>query len=82
MKSDDKSKAETDWASASTSTNPAHASTQSIADMVKETAEQAIAQSDFVFDESSGLYFDKSSGLYYDSVRFRFPAFTNNPGTG
>lgn len=60
-----------------TSPKPGGNKTSSIADMVKETAEQALGiggedetqvQSGFVFDEKLGLYFDHSSGYYYDPV--------------
>lgn len=43
----------------------------SIADMVKETAEQTLGtelESGFQFDEKLGLYFDQNSGYYYDPV--------------
>uniref|UniRef100_A0A8C1IRJ9 Angiogenic factor with G patch and FHA domains 1 n=1 Tax=Cyprinus carpio TaxID=7962 RepID=A0A8C1IRJ9_CYPCA len=39
----------------------------SIADMLRATAEQALNQTNFVFDESSGMYYDHSTGFYYDS---------------
>lgn len=41
----------------------------SIADMLRATAEEALNQTNFVFDESSGMYYDHSTGFYYDSVR-------------
>lgn len=44
----------------------------SLADMVKEAAEQTLGTesgpSGFVFDDKLGLYFDQSSGYYYDPV--------------
>lgn len=40
----------------------------SIADMLRATAEEAMNQTNFVFDESSGMYYDHSTGFYYDSV--------------
>ncbi|XP_077989398.1 angiogenic factor with G patch and FHA domains 1-like [Glandiceps talaboti] len=39
----------------------------SIADTLKATAEAALTQSGFVYDETSGLYYDYSTGYYYDS---------------
>uniref|UniRef100_A0A673HG31 Angiogenic factor with G patch and FHA domains 1-like n=1 Tax=Sinocyclocheilus rhinocerous TaxID=307959 RepID=A0A673HG31_9TELE len=39
----------------------------SIADMLRTTAEEALNQTNFVFDESSGMYYDHSTGFYYDS---------------
>ncbi|XP_073790877.1 angiogenic factor with G patch and FHA domains 1 isoform X3 [Danio rerio] len=39
----------------------------SIADMLRATAEEAMNQTNFVFDESSGMYYDHSTGFYYDS---------------
>ncbi|XP_030625004.1 angiogenic factor with G patch and FHA domains 1 [Chanos chanos] len=39
----------------------------SIADMLRATAEAALNQTGFVFDENSGLYYDHTSGFYYDS---------------
>jgi len=44
-------------------------SAKSLTELVKETAEQTLATSGFVFDEKTGLYFDYSSGYYYDPVR-------------
>ncbi|XP_062271517.1 angiogenic factor with G patch and FHA domains 1 isoform X1 [Scomber scombrus] len=40
----------------------------SIADMLRATAEQAMTQTGFVFDETSGMYYDHSTGFYYDSA--------------
>ncbi|XP_053334582.1 angiogenic factor with G patch and FHA domains 1 isoform X2 [Clarias gariepinus] len=42
-------------------------SSSSIAAMLKATAEEAVTQTGFVFDESSGMYYDHSTGFYYDS---------------
>ncbi|XP_026875118.2 angiogenic factor with G patch and FHA domains 1 isoform X1 [Electrophorus electricus] len=39
----------------------------SIADMLRATAEEALTQTGFVFDESSGLYYDHATGFYYDT---------------
>ncbi|XP_023678695.1 angiogenic factor with G patch and FHA domains 1 isoform X3 [Paramormyrops kingsleyae] len=40
----------------------------SIADMIRATAEEAVSQTGFVFDETSGMYYDHSTGFYYDST--------------
>uniref|UniRef100_A0A1A7YJE6 Angiogenic factor with G patch and FHA domains 1 n=2 Tax=Iconisemion striatum TaxID=60296 RepID=A0A1A7YJE6_9TELE len=40
----------------------------SIADMLRATAEQAMTQTGFVFDETSGMYYDHSTSFYYDSA--------------
>lgn len=40
----------------------------SIADMLRATAEEALNQSGFVFDENSGMYYDHATGFYYDST--------------
>ena len=42
--------------------------TQSIADQLRTAAEQAVTQSDYVFDEASGLYYDHQTGYYYNPV--------------
>ncbi|XP_062868270.1 angiogenic factor with G patch and FHA domains 1 isoform X2 [Trichomycterus rosablanca] len=42
-------------------------SSLSIAGMLKATAEEALNQTGFVFDESSGMYYDYATGFYYDS---------------
>ncbi|XP_034095454.1 angiogenic factor with G patch and FHA domains 1 isoform X1 [Gymnodraco acuticeps] len=39
----------------------------SIADILRATAEEAMTQTGFVFDETHGLYYDHSTGFYYDS---------------
>ncbi|XP_076835947.1 angiogenic factor with G patch and FHA domains 1 [Brachyhypopomus gauderio] len=39
----------------------------SIADMLRATAEEALTQTGFVFDESSGMYYDHATGFYYDA---------------
>ncbi|XP_017543774.1 angiogenic factor with G patch and FHA domains 1 isoform X2 [Pygocentrus nattereri] len=39
----------------------------SIADMLRATAEEALTQTGFVFDENSGMYYDHATGFYYDS---------------
>ncbi|MBN3301608.1 AGGF1 factor, partial [Amia calva] len=40
----------------------------SIADILRATAEEAVSQTGFVFDEYSGMYYDHSTGFYYDST--------------
>ncbi|KAG7477020.1 hypothetical protein MATL_G00089050 [Megalops atlanticus] len=40
----------------------------SIAEMLRATAEEAVSQTGFVFDETSGMYYDHSTGFYYDST--------------
>ena len=40
----------------------------SIADSLKQAAEDAVQQSGYVYDEQSGLYYDYKSGYYYDPV--------------
>ncbi|KAG8456510.1 hypothetical protein GDO86_002333 [Hymenochirus boettgeri] len=39
----------------------------SLADSLRATAEAAVSQTGFVYDESTGMYFDHSTGFYYDS---------------
>lgn len=41
---------------------------QSIADQLRSAAEQAITQSDYVYDEASGMYYDHQTGYYYNPV--------------
>lgn len=41
---------------------------ESIAAMLRATAEQALIQTGFVFDETTGLYYDHNTHFYYDSV--------------
>ncbi|XP_055078021.1 angiogenic factor with G patch and FHA domains 1 isoform X2 [Periophthalmus magnuspinnatus] len=50
----------------------------SIADMLRSTAEQAMCQTGFVFDENTGMYYDHSTGFYYDSVNQLY--YDNNTG--
>ncbi|KAG7495259.1 angiogenic factor with G patch and FHA domains 1 isoform X2 [Solea senegalensis] len=40
----------------------------SIADILRATAEEAMTQTGFVFDENTGMYYDHSTGFYYDSA--------------
>ena len=44
----------------------------SVADMLKETAETAFADSGMAYDESSGLYYDWNSHMYYDPTTHLF----------
>ncbi|XP_041436451.1 angiogenic factor with G patch and FHA domains 1 isoform X2 [Xenopus laevis] len=39
----------------------------SLAESLRATAEAALTQTGFVYDESTGMYFDHSTGFYYDS---------------
>ncbi|CAL8121918.1 unnamed protein product [Orchesella dallaii] len=42
----------------------------SIADIVKQTAEQTLGtESGFLYDDKLGLYFDQASGYYYDPIK-------------
>ncbi|XP_021446369.1 angiogenic factor with G patch and FHA domains 1 isoform X2 [Oncorhynchus mykiss] len=50
----------------------------SIADMLRATAEQAMTQTGFVFDEATGMYYDHSTGFYYDSASQLY--YDNNTG--
>lgn len=50
----------------------------SIADLLRATAEQAMTQTGFIFDETTGLYYDHSTGFYYDSVSQLY--YDNNTG--
>ena len=43
------------------------ASGLSIADQVKAAAEEAVNQSGYTYDESTGLYYDSTTQLYYNS---------------
>ena len=42
----------------------------SIADSLKATAEAAMNQTGYVYDEQSGLYYDYNTGYYYNAVSF------------
>ena len=39
-----------------------------IAESLKQAAEEVVQQSGFVYDKTSGLYYDYNSGYYYDAV--------------
>lgn len=43
---------------------------KSLADDIREAAEQAMQSSGFVYEENSGLYYDYNSGYYYNAVSF------------
>ena len=52
---------------------------KSITEIAKETAEAVLsAQTDYTFDEASGLYYDRNSGYYYDPVRRKSKNFRQN----
>lgn len=58
------SSAERDWKPESPRPEDA-----SVADLVKEVAEEVLAQqTDYIYDEKTGLYYDQNSGYYYDPV--------------
>ncbi|XP_041754527.1 angiogenic factor with G patch and FHA domains 1 isoform X3 [Coregonus clupeaformis] len=57
---------------------PEEVDTDSIADMLRATAEQAMTQTGFVFDETTGMYYDHSTGFYYDSASQLY--YDNNTG--
>ncbi|KAL3285880.1 hypothetical protein HHI36_000400 [Cryptolaemus montrouzieri] len=42
-------------------------STKSIAEDIKDAAEQAIQNSGFVYEETSGMYYDYNTGYYYNA---------------
>lgn len=39
--------------------------------MVKEAAEDAMKQTGFVYESTSGLYYDYNTGYYYNAVRWK-----------
>lgn len=41
---------------------------KSIADEVKEVAENALKHTSFVYEPTSGMYYDYSTGYYYNAV--------------
>ena len=43
--------------------------TLSLAESLKQAAEEVVQQTGFVYDETSGFYYDYNSGYYYDAVR-------------
>ncbi|XP_051537094.1 angiogenic factor with G patch and FHA domains 1-like isoform X1 [Myxocyprinus asiaticus] len=59
---------QTDGSSDFPQTEEASGEGGSVADMLRATAEEALYQTNFVFDESSGMYYDHSTGFYYDST--------------
>ncbi|XP_053303936.1 angiogenic factor with G patch and FHA domains 1 isoform X1 [Spea bombifrons] len=40
---------------------------ESLAESLRATAEAALSQTGYTYDESSGMYYDHSTGFYYDS---------------
>lgn len=40
----------------------------SLAESLRATAEAALSQTGFAYDENTGMYYDHSTGFYYDSV--------------
>ncbi|XP_060065534.1 angiogenic factor with G patch and FHA domains 1-like isoform X2 [Ylistrum balloti] len=53
-------------------------SSTSLADELRATAEAAVQQSGYVYDEKSGLYYDYNSGYYYSAEK----ALYYDPNTG
>lgn len=45
----------------------------SVEEMVKEAAEDAMKQTGFVYESTSGLYYDYNTGYYYNAVRHILP---------
>lgn len=43
----------------------------SVEEMVKEAAEDAMKQTGFVYEATSGLYYDYNTGYYYNAVNIR-----------
>lgn len=41
---------------------------QSMAEQVKQAAQNAMQQTGFVYEETSGMYYDYSTGYYYNAV--------------
>jgi hypothetical protein len=41
---------------------------QSVAEQVKEAAQNAMQQTGFVYEETSGMYYDYNTGYYYNAV--------------
>lgn len=54
---------ESPWITDSTQIN-----TTSLAEQVKEAAEQALKNTNFAYEETSGMYYDYSTGYYYNAV--------------
>ncbi|XP_033750133.1 angiogenic factor with G patch and FHA domains 1-like [Pecten maximus] len=54
------------------------ASSTSLADELRATAEAAVQQTGYVYDENSGLYYDYNSGYYYNAEK----ALYYDPNTG
>ncbi|XP_067838787.1 angiogenic factor with G patch and FHA domains 1 isoform X2 [Heptranchias perlo] len=51
-----------------TAENAEDSENTSLADSLRATAEAAMSQTGFTYDESSGMYYDYSTGFYYDST--------------
>ncbi|XP_066583294.1 angiogenic factor with G patch and FHA domains 1 [Prorops nasuta] len=62
-----------DWSIGSKDTS------ESITEQVKKVAESALQQTDFVYEETSGLYYDYKSGFYYDATQGLY--YDGNSGT-
>ncbi|XP_023217507.1 angiogenic factor with G patch and FHA domains 1-like [Centruroides sculpturatus] len=47
-------------------------SSETLTDIVKQTAEVALTHSDYIYDETRGMYYSISTGYYYDSMQTSF----------
>jgi hypothetical protein len=45
---------------------------QSVAEQVKQAAQNAMQQTGFVYEETSGMYYDYNTGYYYNAVSMIF----------
>lgn len=50
---------------------------QSVAELLRDTANACLNQNGYVYDEKSGLYYDYNSGYYYDPVSENFCALSS-----
>ncbi|XP_049762728.1 angiogenic factor with G patch and FHA domains 1 isoform X1 [Schistocerca cancellata] len=50
-------------------TGSSQSETLSLAEQVKEAAESALQSTNFVYEETSGMYYDYTTGYYYDAER-------------
>ncbi|XP_049815928.1 angiogenic factor with G patch and FHA domains 1 isoform X2 [Schistocerca nitens] len=50
-------------------TGNSQSETLSLAEQVKEAAESALQSTNFVYEETSGMYYDYTTGYYYDAER-------------
>lgn len=48
-----------------------------IVDEVKEVAENALKQTCFAYEPTSGMYYDYNTGYYYDAVSYSFFLISN-----